>query len=382
MARTRVANITMSSYHNPQIHPPHWPFLDIIRWGAAWLVMLGHVRYLYFESLDQVDGPSVATKAFYFFTGLQNEGVVMFFVVSGFLVGGSIWAAFDENRFDGVRYLVNRIVRIFLVFYPALLLALLILFIGKNHLSDTRVFAQLPGQSTSLNMAICHLACLQGTICSVIVSNSPLWSLSYEWLLYIMAPFFFMLYYLPIGMIWRLAGLFLFLSTFYSVLPKHILWFWFGYWLSGVIAWRILIKGGTGKFLGVAGLVLVGLACILSRAHLIPVLSSNLTLVLGLTTAIASRTIISWSPAPIQIGYLASFSYSLYVIHMPVATLIAGLMEWAGWSSSLSQPGFSAYAVFCFTIVVVVAFAALFARLTEYHTARLRRTILYFYRRQ
>ena len=50
----------------------------------------------------------------------------MFFIVSGFLVGGSVWRLIAQARFDLGAYLINRFARIYLVFIPALLLVLVL----------------------------------------------------------------------------------------------------------------------------------------------------------------------------------------------------------------------------------------------------------------
>ena len=166
----------------------HWPFLDLVRAGAALLVMLGHARGHFFPEYGALSAPGPLTKAFYLLTGLQHEGVVVFFLVSGFLVGGSAWASFADGRFEPLRYLANRFVRIYMVLIPGLALTLAIHAVGTAWFADTRSFAALPAQPWSWAMGLCHLAALQGISCSVLVANAPLWSLSYEWLLYLAAP--------------------------------------------------------------------------------------------------------------------------------------------------------------------------------------------------
>jgi hypothetical protein len=53
--------------------------------------MFGHVRGFFFESITKVEGAGPVTKAFYVLTGIHHEGVILFFVVSGFLIGGWVW---------------------------------------------------------------------------------------------------------------------------------------------------------------------------------------------------------------------------------------------------------------------------------------------------
>ena len=51
----------------------HWPFLDLLRFGAALLVLFGHARGLYFESITRVPDAGVGTRLFYLLTGLHYE---------------------------------------------------------------------------------------------------------------------------------------------------------------------------------------------------------------------------------------------------------------------------------------------------------------------
>ena len=74
----------------------HWPFLDLLRLGAALLVLFGHTRGLIFVSFQDIAQAGLGTKAFYFLTGIHREGVAIFFAVSGFLVGGGVWPAFTS----------------------------------------------------------------------------------------------------------------------------------------------------------------------------------------------------------------------------------------------------------------------------------------------
>ena len=72
-----------------------WASLDFIRWSAAMLVVVAHARHLLFVDYyllvykDPTFLHSISNKLFYFITGLGHEAVVLFFVLSGYLVGGA-----------------------------------------------------------------------------------------------------------------------------------------------------------------------------------------------------------------------------------------------------------------------------------------------------
>src|SRR5690349_24974086 len=116
----------------------HWPFLDLLRLGAALLVLFGHTRGLLFVSFQDIPQAGLGTKIFYFLTGIHREGVAIFFAVSGFLVGGGVWRSLQHGRFKPKAYFASRFARIYIVLLPALALTLLLDWIGRSFLIDTR----------------------------------------------------------------------------------------------------------------------------------------------------------------------------------------------------------------------------------------------------
>jgi peptidoglycan/LPS O-acetylase OafA/YrhL len=62
--------------------------LDLLRGSAAFLVLSGHLRSYIFQSYGELAQESLPVKAFYFGTGLGHQAVIIFFALSGFLVGG------------------------------------------------------------------------------------------------------------------------------------------------------------------------------------------------------------------------------------------------------------------------------------------------------
>lgn len=353
----------------------HWPLLDLVRSLAALMVLFGHARWLYFESIAKVENPGLLTRAFYFVTGMQHEGVVLFFVVSGFLVGGAAWAAFAADRFSLRHYLVNRFVRIYLVFIPALLLTGALALVGAGVLPETRAVAQVPAQSWDARFVACHIACLQGVFCSVWSINPPLWSLSYEWLLYLMAPMGLAVMYASGPLVARCIAFLLVAAFLYALLPESFQWFWVGYWALGAGAAWIAARGGVPAAVGWIGLGTLLAALVLARTRALPVPATDIAIAAGLAAAISCQTLLLLCPAPRLFAFLASFSYSLYAIHYPVVVTVAGGLERLGGQGELLQPGLVAYSSFAVTLLLALLFAATFARLTEAHTDTVRRSV-------
>src|SRR5262249_49191948 len=96
--------------------------LDTARWIAAFAVVLSHARNFLLLDWTDVTHRSAVYGAFYFASGFGHIAVIVFFVLSGYLVGGKAFEALREARFSVRRYLVDRLSRL----YPPLLLALVL----------------------------------------------------------------------------------------------------------------------------------------------------------------------------------------------------------------------------------------------------------------
>src|SRR5262249_54564136 len=152
---------------------------------------------LLLEGIGNVEQPNVLIQGLYFLSGLQHEGVVLFFVVSGFLVGGPAWRLIAESRFRFEVYLINRFARIYLVYLPALALVFVFDRAGKSFFLDTRFYGVRPLFPVAIfdewtwPQIPCHLMTLQGIVCTPWGADPPLWSLGYEWAFYLIAPLIF-----------------------------------------------------------------------------------------------------------------------------------------------------------------------------------------------
>lgn len=149
----------------------HSPLLDFLRAGSAFLVLLGHTRNWFFSNIGAVDQPGPLLKLFWLVTVLEHEGVVIFFILSGFLVGGHILNGMARGSFNLVGYLSARFARIYIVYVPALIVTGLVFTVGRATLQDfggdtiRPLFAEAQPYFGGLRGALCHLAGLQGFSC-------------------------------------------------------------------------------------------------------------------------------------------------------------------------------------------------------------------------
>jgi peptidoglycan/LPS O-acetylase OafA/YrhL len=178
--------------------------LDILRTVAAQLVLVGHASSLLVVHASGVFGSRdtslsfidrVIWRAIELFTGRGSDAVFIFFVLSGFLVGHSALKQHQERRFDLESYLLKRVSRMYSVLVPALLLSSLGIYLafttGRGpafiDLNTPWYPADWPVQeSMSLATATCNLLFLQTIFCPQFGHNSSLWSLSNEFLYYLL----------------------------------------------------------------------------------------------------------------------------------------------------------------------------------------------------
>lgn len=358
-----------------------FPFLDLLRFAAALLVAFGHMRGLFFVGIQSVEQPSFFTKAFYLVTGLQHEAVIVFFVLSGFLVGGGIMKKLADRSFSPRLYIVNRFTRIYVVLIPAILLAAVLTAAGLWLFPETRFYTEQPlfpsgfGSSWTWAQVPCHIAALQGLFCQPFSFDPPLWSLGYEWVLYLLGPILFGILYLRANPIVVVVLLILFVCALLTLKPARVWMEWPLYWFLGAAAARIQLSRPSPAFFGIACLAVFAVALPVSRLHVLPLRVTDLWVALSLALAFTSTAVIRSSIAPETTKYGADFSYSLYAIHLPLAVFVGAALEVLGAPQLLAQPGLTTAALFIVTTAIVLAASYLFAGLTERHTAELRRLI-------
>ena len=353
-----------------------WAILDFLRIFAAILVMLGHARFLYFGSPhDLVHMPKWETGIF-FIIGLQHQAVVIFFVISGFLVGGPVVKLIGQLRFDLWTYLINRFTRIYLVLIPALILAFIMDRVGAAALSGTNPHHDLLDGWSDFNL-VCHLVSLQGLAC-LSHADPPLWSLGYEWMLYLVGPLFIAILFSPLGWGARSIALLMLLLTGLAVLPERTQWQFILAWFAGaaVYRWREEIQAPLA--VGLAGLPLVLAACIIAAERKAPLFASDGLVVIGLVLIFGCNALMSSTVLNSRFSHFAKpagFSYSLYAIHLPVVVMCARLLQEFGLIDGNPGVNVSNGVALGISVGVALLAAAGFSRLTEANTGAVRQAI-------
>lgn len=91
---------------------PTYPLLDGLRGGAALLVLISHARHFEFEDYASQAAAGPLATLFYGATALGHQAVIVFFVLSGFLISGSVRRSVEARRWLWRDYLSRRLSRL------------------------------------------------------------------------------------------------------------------------------------------------------------------------------------------------------------------------------------------------------------------------------
>ena len=106
----------------------HYYWIDLIRFLAALLVVLGHLRQTSFVEYGLLPDSekNIFIMFLYLILRIGHEAVLIFFVMSGFLVGGKALEKTMGGNFNVKDYSIDRAVRIMLPLIGALLLLIIV----------------------------------------------------------------------------------------------------------------------------------------------------------------------------------------------------------------------------------------------------------------
>lgn len=355
----------------------HSVLISALRSIAALQVVAAHLRGELFPSLKTVADPSLWYQGLAFFTGFSHIAVVIFFLLSGWLVGGSLLNKLGEPNCM-MSYAIDRLTRMWIVLVPAFVLTLAIGTITQT--VDPGRISYAPDNEYSWSTFWGNLFGLQGMAVPRFGGNFSLWSLSNEMWYYALFP----LLLLPvIGQrgITKVAGLAACAVIGYLLLFDLMLYFLI--WLLGVLFSRIRIELGRAARLLLI-IVILGLAVHFRLSGSIGTLVAATfaedllfsVLFLCLLSSLqfpADRARIGNRLAKLA-GLLAPFSFTLYVIHYPLIYLAEFLHDPIG-TQTLSTSDPASLLVYGALFVAIVVFAYLFHLPFEAHTYRLRRFV-------
>ncbi len=365
-------------------------FLNASRWAAALLVVIGHTRALLFSDFQTINEKTLLLQLIYFLTSLGHEAVVFFFVISGFLVGG---VTLERWRNSGPRlgdYAVARFSRIYIVLLPALVLGMILDISGVTWLNSSEIYTDarkldLGSVNSNVNDTlnaktfIGNALLLNGILTENLGSNGPLWSLAYEcWYYAIFACFAAA----STGsgarrIFYACAGL-----AIVKFLPYVIL-IWGVIWAMGLLSffWAKSVRWRPAPIVGIGALIttlflakLLNFETAFAGSHnLLAPFARDFIVGTAFSIALVSVSRTTRNPRLPQFhDKLASFSYTLYLMHFPfMLFVVAACFHLFGWPLR-AQPSLWTVIYFLAVVAVVYMFCFTISLLTEAHTTRLR----------
>lgn len=330
-----------------KISPDRSDLLQIVRAAAAMLVVCRHARNAVLVDYPQVPFPNAIEKALYFITGLGHEAVIVFFVMSGYLVGGSILRS--RKNFSWGQYAAARLARVWSVLIPALALTGVCDYFLVSFFSHTLTPGGLLA-NRMLRMPLSHdfatlslnVFFMQGVLSPTFGTNGPLWSLAVEGWSYVLFPLF----------LFGLTGTGRFSARFAMVVVACVLLaaapprlqMLFCVWSAGALINVLPVpRAFLGRTSGGLLLIIALASIVFSRSSL---LAEDSPLVSDLFVGLAFAAWVihvhaghCFSPPSVlrRMGReVAGFSYSLYATQLPVLTLIVAAFSLTRLPSSLA----------------------------------------------
>ncbi|MDQ0903972.1 acyltransferase [Paenibacillus sp. V4I7] len=359
-------------------------YLDFMRGLAAILVLMEHLGSRLFVGYGYLQFPNAIVKLLYLLNLLGGPAVIVFFVLSGLFISRTVLKTIFENKWSWKSYLVNRLSRLYVVLIPALLLTFIADKIASNYFN----YRWYTNDFTNIKDFIGNLFYLQTIFVRTYGSNAPLWSLSSEFWYYMLFPVFILIFRNQ-----RKA-----LKIVYSIIALGILFMigqrinsYFLIWLLGtVVLFLPSIHLVKSKIIMSVSFLLVCIAMLLrplinNGRLFIDHHTNNLFFVdlfIGLSFSFLIYSLLhgiekknkanKWFEKISKL--LASFSFSLYLLHYPIINLVYYWGAKNGFTGL--QPNLLSVFIEIIIVVLMCMLAFLFSRITEARTNFVRTFIM------
>lgn len=328
--------------------------LDLIRAVAAWLVMWGHIRNLFLVDFEYAQQGSRLVKVIYFLTGFGHQAVVVFFVLSGFLISSTVMRRFVSGNWSWRGYAIDRLTRLYVVLIPGLLFGLLWDKTGAAIFASTGLYSHpLEGFGPDIAQSritlwafFGNLAFLQTLVSPVFGSNGPLWSLANEFWYYALFPVGLAAVVAWANNLPRRALPLTALAISMAALVWSPMLPGFLIWMAGCVLAVVYSRLGLRRRVWLTTYLLTSstavFACLVaSRTRGVGPLASDFTLGAMfsiLLFGILQLDVRTVGAYPKVVHVLAGFSYSLYVLHFPLLLFLrAWLAPSHRWQADASH---------------------------------------------
>lgn len=361
--------------------------LDAFRCLAAYAVVYGHTRALFLESVTPSQSLPPVTKALYFLSNYGHQAVMVFFVLSGYLVGGTVTRSIREGRWSWGGYLLQRGTRLHVVLIPALFLTLCwdygerLQSAGLTPNGDTAIAnirSETIREHTSAAIFVGNVAFLQTVAVPALGSNTPLWSLANEFWYYVLFPLFW-LAFARSGLAWWTRLDYGFAAVVLLTLLGEKIASYFTIWLLGAVvslvperAW-LRHDGRRRVASAVSAMVVLTLLVLLGTGRVPGELFRDLSLAVTFAILLYCMKHNRRPSSSIRLrrvaAFFAEFSYTLYLVHLPALIFLRACLTYeVAW-----PPTPESWAKLAVIVSLVVTYAFAVSLATERQTDRSRR---------
>lgn len=370
--------------------------LDMIRGVAAIVVLIFHVRYRFFCDFSEIQNPTLVDSCFYVATSFGHDAVIVFFVLSGFFITSSVVRENIQLTFSWRKYFVNRLVRLYVVLIPGLLLTLVWDNIGLQLFGSHPIYSGVPQvwkndyfpitDRLDAVTLVGNLGFLQTILVKPFGSNEALWSLAYEFWYYLLFPMFYIGILGKGSPVTRISLVVVGLVTLLAV--GRGIAFYFPIWLLGSVLCftREMTMFQNRPLMLYLATIAAGLVFIAATmaGHIGSVKSffGNSVIATDYLTAVSFAmflAVVLQRTQPLKIScyvrlsqLLASFSFSLYIVHLPLLLFLRAALTDA---KPLTPNAFAVSLAIAITFIVI-AYATLIAYVTEARTNIVRKAAL------
>jgi peptidoglycan/LPS O-acetylase OafA/YrhL len=374
-------------------------YLDTIRGSAAMVVFLAHGRNIFFGNLrGQAAAPVSVNSAAVTpvapvasslavppALGIGHDAVMVFFVLSGYLVGSSVLRWMREGSWSWRRYLTQRLTRLWMVLIPALVIGYGLDAMGQHIFGNASLYGAPMGQAVistpvaqnlSFVLALKNLAFVQTILGPMLGSNVALWSLSNEFWYYMLFPLTVILLRPASSRAARAVSLAILIALVWFIGAEKTLYF--SIWMLGVAIGALprMERRFSRPLIALSGLTFLA-AGAYGRLH--PFASQYAAdLMLSLTacaviySCLQERQAIRPTVYSRTVQAAADMSYTLYLVHLPALVWISAALagEWHAWPKDLPH-----LAAFGAILGAVLAYAFAVYYLFERNTNRVRAAV-------
>jgi peptidoglycan/LPS O-acetylase OafA/YrhL len=370
------------------LEPSASDHLNMIRGLSALAVLFSHVRGLFFQDLKNVVHPDSFTYLLYAVTGLGHQAVMVFFVLSGFFVAGS--AIKMADRWSWRKYLGNRLIRLYLVLLPALVLTTIVdqvsirMPLGQLYFLHPIYHFNAEPVITAISIPtfLGNALFLQTIVVRPFGSDAPLWSLSNEFWYYILFPLILISFYHRWGTV-RIFYIGLAAALAFLLPSGMVLYFLI--WLLGAamhLVRRPRLRAPLLSLLRMGSFGVFVLFLILARFNRLPDVLSDFCVgfsfamwmfcllegapsrIVGLRGPLCTRVSVAYSSFA---NRLAGCSYSVYAINLPLLMFARTAITAKPWQPTPAYLTIGLLIGICITVI-----GYLFSRITEAKTDSVR----------